>query len=185
MSDPIQESGSLDAALVAALAFFVLWYRRIVLVETIVKFLIAISHAALNIVFTPASTIENLRRGKEIFMENVLGIESLKAVVVVAATLGNVGGEVMQDGKIDSADFIIVGKLVPMFPALLKVEWAKVVPEVKDLTQAEADDLVAFFKAQFNIPQDAMETKIEHVLDVCVEVSKVVAKLIALFKKPA
>lgn len=111
-------------------------------------------------------------------------IASLKALVLVGATLGNIGGSAMEDGKVDVKDIVLVGKLATVFPALLAIDFKAVVPEAKDLSEAEAMELVEYFKAEFNIPQDDEEVKIETVLSLCVRLAGIVGELIALFKKP-
>lgn len=111
-------------------------------------------------------------------------IASLKSLVFVAASLGNIAGESMADGKVDVKDLALIGKLIPVFPALLAIDFAAVIPEAKDLSEAEAMELVEYFKAEFNIPQDSLEVKIETVLSLCVRLAGIVGELVALFKKP-
>ena len=112
-------------------------------------------------------------------------IASLKALVSVGAALGSVAGATMEDGKVDVKDLALLPRLIPVFPALLAIDFAQVVPEAKDLSEAEALELVEHFKAEFNIPQEAIEYKIEAVLGICVRLAGIVGELVALFKKPA
>ena len=112
-----------------------------------------------------------------------MDISALKSLVTVGAILGNIGGEAMVDGKVDVKDLALLGKLIPIFPALLAVDFKAVIPEVKDLSQAEAEELVEFFKLAFDLPQDNVEVKVETVLSICVKLSGLVFELINLFKK--
>jgi hypothetical protein len=152
------------AALGAFVASVALWYRRAKLVYAVVWVVLS-----LRKLFKRRS-----------FME----IASLKALVLVGAVLGNVAGESMADGKVDVKDIMLVGKLATVFPALLAIDFKAVLPEAKDLSEAEAMELVEYFKAEFNIPQDDMEVKIETVLSLCVRLAGIVGELVALFKKP-
>jgi hypothetical protein len=141
-----------------------LWYRRLVVIKGAVGVVLA---------------VRNLLK-RRTFMD----ISSLKSLVFVAASLGNIAGETMEDGKVDAKDLALIGKLIPVFPALLAIDFAAVIPEAKDLSESEALELVEFFKAQFNIPQDDLEVKIETVLSLCVRLAGIVGELVALFKKP-
>lgn len=111
-------------------------------------------------------------------------IAQLKSLVSVGAALGSVAGATMEDNKVDVKDLALLPRLIPVFPALLAIDFAQVVPEAKDLSEAEAAELVALYKAEFDIPQDDVEVKIETVLSLCVRLSGIVAELIAAFKKP-
>jgi hypothetical protein len=152
------------AALGAFVASVALWYRRAKLVYAVVWVVLSLR--------------------KLIRRSSVMEIASLKSLVFVAASLGNIAGESMADGKVDVKDLALIGKLIPVFPALLAIDFAAVIPEAKDLSEAEAMELVEYFKAEFNIPQDSLEVKIETVLSLCVRLAGIVGELVALFKKP-
>lgn len=153
----------IDFALGSILSFLVIWRRRVLVISSIVRI------------------VRPIFSKKESFME----IASLKKIVTVAATLGNISGEALVDNKIDRKDLALLPSIVPMFTALLAIDFMAIIPEAKDLSQAEAEELVAHFKEAFNIPQDSVEVKIETVLGICVKVSGMVIELIAMFKKPA
>ena len=146
-------------------AFLLLWYRRLVILKALASVVLAV-----------------LRTFKR---RSIMEIANLKAIVSVGAVLGNIAGESLADGKVDVKDLALIGKLLPVFPALLAVDFKAVVPEAKDLTEAEALELVEHFKAEFNIPQEAVEYKIEAVLGLCVRLAGIVGELVNLFKKPA
>jgi hypothetical protein len=146
-------------------AFLLLWYRRVVILKALASVVLAVL--------------------KLIKRSSVMEIASLKALVSVGAALGSVAGATMEDGKVDVKDLALLPRLIPVFPALLAIDFAQVVPEAKDLSEAEALELVEHFKAEFNIPQEAIEYKIEAVLGICVRLAGIVGELVALFKKPA
>ena len=145
-------------------AGLLLWYRRLVVIKGAVGVVLAVR--------------------KLMKRSSVMDIASLKSLVFVAASLGNIAGETMEDGKVDVKDLALIGKLIPVFPALLAIDFAAVIPEAKDLSEAEAIELVEHFKAQFDIPQDDLEVKIETVLSLCVRLAGIIGELVALFKKP-
>ncbi len=146
-------------------AFLLLWYRRLVVIKSIVGVVLAVRKLTKR--------------------SSVMEIASLKSLVSVGAALGSVAGATMEDGKVDVKDLALLPRLIPVFPALLAIDFAQVVPEAKDLSEAEALELVEHFKASFDIPQEAIEYKVETVLSLCVRLSGIVAELVALFKKPA
>lgn len=113
----------------------------------------------------------------------MMGIENLKKIVTVLATLGNISGKTMVDGKVDAKDLVLAGDLIPVFPILLSVDFTVMLPEATDLTQVEALELVEHFKVAFDIPQD-VEVKIEAVLSLVVRFVGLVSEVIAVFKKP-
>jgi hypothetical protein len=113
-----------------------------------------------------------------------MDIASLKSLVSVGAALGSVAGATMEDGKVDVKDLALLPRLIPVFPALLAIDFAQAIPEAKDLSESEALELVALYKAEFDIPQDDLEVKIETVLSLCVRLAGIIGELVALFKKP-
>ena len=110
-------------------------------------------------------------------------MEQLKKVVSIAAVLGNCAGSSLADGRIDLADMAQIGQLVMIFPLFAGLDFAKVADEVKEFNMADAEALVAQFKAEFNIPQENTEVTIEKVLDIVVRVTALMLDLIAIFKR--
>ena len=145
-------------------AFLLLWYRRLVVIKGAVGVVLAVR--------------------KLIKRSSVMDIASLKSLVSVGAALGSVAGATMEDGKVDVKDLALLPRLIPVFPALLAIDFAQAIPEAKDLSESEALELVALYKAEFDIPQDDLEVKIETVLSLCVRLAGIIGELVALFKKP-
>ncbi len=119
-------------------------------------------------------------------MEQVLG------AISVLAKVGNIGGKVMENGKVGMEDIVVLPEVAMLFPVISAVKWSEVVAEAKVFTVEQADAAVAHFKAEFNIPQDAVEVKIETVIEALekvavlgFQIADAVKTMIALFKKPA
>jgi hypothetical protein len=89
-------------------------------------------------------------------------IKNLLLVVSVIAGLGNIAGIAYADNKLDATDLpgALLGGAV-LVPKLIEIEWNALVPEAKDLTAEEQAQLIAHFKAEFDIPQDDLEVTID------------------------
>lgn len=114
---------------------------------------------------------------------SVYGVEELKKIVTVASKIGNIAGKAFEDGKINASDLVLVTDLLQVFPLLLALNFGQVMPEAKDLQQSEVEELIAHFKAEFDLPQDSLEVTIETVLDIAITVEQAIVKLIKIFKK--
>jgi hypothetical protein len=116
---------------------------------------------------------------------SIVEISALKSLIFVGASIGNIAGETMVNNKIGVEDLPLLGKLIPVFPALMAIDFKSVLPEVKDLSESEAIELVEYYKQVFDIPQESLEVKIETVLSLCVRLYGIIAELVLLFKKNA
>lgn len=84
----------------------------------------------------------------------------------------------MADGKLGLDDAGELLKLFPLVgPALENV--SEVPKELKDLDEAEAAELLSWAKAQFDLVDDALESKIEKGL----AIAYAIADILELFKK--
>ena len=112
-------------------------------------------------------------------------MENIKNIVTIAAKLGSVSGAVLEDGKVNVADFAYVAQLAMMFPLFAAVDFTKVSEEIKALTVEDMPALVDHFNAQFDLPvsMDALEVQIERVLSIVARVPALILDLIAVFKK--
>lgn len=71
------------------------------------------------------------------------GITSLKAEIDLVTTLVNIVIQAKKDGKIDAADLALLMQLVPVIgPAA--TGFGEVVPELKDLSETEGAELIAY-----------------------------------------
>lgn len=112
------------------------------------------------------------------------GIINLIGIISLIAILGNVGGKTMENEKIGVEDLALLPELSTAFPILIKTDFSQVFPEAGDLSDVEQAQLIAHFNQKFDIPQDALETKIESVLSIVQKQIGVIQEAIVLFKKP-
>ena len=96
-----------------------------------------------------------------------VGIKELKELVKFGLKLGEALGKALEDGKINLVDAL---KFLPVLKDLkIALEGASEIPaELKDLDEAELQELKVFIKDEFNLPDDALEAKIEMGLEVAV-----------------
>lgn len=94
-------------------------------------------------------------------MAQTLGIENIKKVIKAAAEVGNFIGGILGDGKWTPADVIEFQHLWPIISELTSMEYDKFVPEIKDLSPEEAQEMIAYFCECFDIPQDFVEEPLE------------------------
>ena len=108
------------------------------------------------------------------------GIKESKEFVLFGVALGDALYKSFEDGSIGLSDIF---KLVPVFKsAKAALEGLAGVPEeLKDLDDAEKEELVAAVKAQFDIADDKMELAIESAFEMAVAA----IQLIASFQKKA
>lgn len=114
-------------------------------------------------------------------MTEVYGIEELKKVIKIFATIGTVAGKSLQDGVISITDLIYVKDFAAIFPDLIEINWFKIIPEVKDLSLEEAISLIDAFKEAFSLPMQGIETTIEAVLTWITEGISFIIKLIKTY----
>lgn len=80
-------------------------------------------------------------------MTEQLGTENLKKEIDLALTIVNIVIQARADGKLDMADFALLLQLIPVLgPAGSAM--GQVVPELKDLDEAEGLTLVAYVVAK-------------------------------------
>jgi hypothetical protein len=89
-----------------------------------------------------------------------MGIDELKDVVRLGASLGNAVGKSLEDGKVGVGDIgHFFDPLTKIGPALSGIE---LVPaEIADLDPTEVDELVVMVVEEFDIPQNDAEEFIE------------------------
>ncbi len=113
-----------------------------------------------------------------------LGIANLLAITGVMASIGNIAGKSYEDGKLSAAD--LPGALIDgaaIIPSLISIEWNQLIPEGKDLDQEEQAQLMAHYKAKFDIPQDDLELTIEDVIEDIRLAVMVINRMVKRFKK--
>jgi len=118
-------------------------------------------------------------------MADKLGIENLKKCLAVLVEGGNVGGQIAALPQ-DAGWFARlqpVANILDEVYDLSKVDWKSVIPEFKDLDEAEIAELKLFFEQKFDIPQDGAEVIVEKALGILINAGEVVKEIIALAKE--
>lgn len=114
-----------------------------------------------------------------------VGTKETKEVVAFILAMTEVVFETASDGRIGLGDaFKFIGVLRKASPAIKDI--SKVQAELKDLSDAEREDLAAYIQAEFDIPNSMIETYIEQSLIAALSlVDLFVAKkeLLAMAKK--
>ena len=112
-----------------------------------------------------------------------MGVDEIKKIITILAKLGNVAGMVFEDGKLTSADVAQIPTLVMIIPLFIEVKWTGLLPEIKDLTLDECNEIVACFKNEFNIPETNIEYTIESIMTIVSGLASLIFDLINVWKK--
>jgi hypothetical protein len=97
-------------------------------------------------------------------MEELYNVEDLKKIVKVTAYVGDIIGGALEDKKITKEDLKEAEHIIPIFNELVSIKYSLVLPEIKDISPIEGQELVACFCEHFDIPQDNIENPVEFVL---------------------
>lgn len=98
-------------------------------------------------------------------MSTKLPVTSLIPVLLAAAVLGNVTGKVLEDGAIDFKDLgTLVGSLGE-FSKFTELKLGAAFSEFLDLDESEKSQVIAAFKAKFDIADDVVEEAVEGLVD--------------------
>lgn len=112
-----------------------------------------------------------------------LGVEQIEKVILFSLSIGNAAGRAFEDGEIGIGDLGALFQLLGAVKDIVGVDFSRVWPEAKDVDQQEFNGLIDLVVDKFDIPQQALEDKME----VLVEKSKVayaaVAALVVLFQE--
>lgn len=94
-----------------------------------------------------------------------LGIQDIKALATAGAKMGTATGKILEDGKVDWRDTMHVPSVLGALKDLSSVDFGQVLPQAKDLDDAECAELAAHFKATFDLPDDSVEVVVEQGLE--------------------
>lgn len=117
-------------------------------------------------------------------MTGEYGIENVKHIIKALATLGCGVGDAYADGVINAADLKEAEHLIPMFSELTATKFSLLLPEAKDISPEEGQEIVMCFGQYFDIPQDNLENAIEYVLAFLASGVAFVGNLMKMIKKP-
>jgi len=106
----------------------------------------------------------------------MIGIENIKKAVSLVLTVGeDVAKGLADNDKLDLSEYIGIGiDLVGGVPGVVK-NFKDIKAEFSDLTAEEKNELIEFVKADFDIPQEEIEAKIEKAIDLINAVAEFIA----------
>lgn len=94
-----------------------------------------------------------------------LSVQELKDLAGAVAKIGTGIGKVLEDGKVDWRDTVHVPAILSGIRELSEVSFQALLPELKDMDDAEREDLAAHFRGAFELPNDSTEAVIEQGLE--------------------
>jgi hypothetical protein len=114
----------------------------------------------------------------------MLGIKELKELVDLPLSLHMAYDKAQADGTIDAADLVFLADPIMKAPAaIMDAELA--IEELKDLDEAERQELNDYIKLQYDISDDNLEEKVEAVIEAGLAVAKAIAILSKEDEPPA
>ena len=108
---------------------------------------------------------------------NIYGIEDTKDVLKLVFRLVDGYSKSKEDGKFtitDAANFLGAVMVIPQ--AITGIN--NVPDEIKELNEAEMQELKDFIAEQFDIADDVLEALIEEIIATAIDVGKLVSKLV-------
>lgn len=90
-----------------------------------------------------------------------VGIENLKKIVKFSCDFTDEIAGALADGKFKTAEIFGFFDEIMSIPGVVK-SFPEVMAEIKDLTEAERNELHAYVVDEFDIPNDKVEGFIEH-----------------------
>jgi hypothetical protein len=106
----------------------------------------------------------------------MIGIENIKKAVSLVLTVGeDVAKGLADNGHLDLSEYIGIGiDLVGGVPGVVK-NFKDIKIEFANLTVEKKNELIEFVKADFDIPQEEIEAKIEKAIDLINAVAEFIA----------
>ncbi len=133
------------------------------------------------------ATKNNNLQPKDNFMSTqVYGIENIKKIFNVGITIGMAADSnvpAWKDGKVDAADFAFFPMLFPAVGDLISLQWNQIIPETKELSAGEIDELYNFFKDHLILNEKSVEAIVEEGLGIVIKITGLVMNIIALVKE--
>jgi hypothetical protein len=88
-------------------------------------------------------------------------IVNLKKLIGPTAKLATAIGGILADGQVTLGDMRYVPEIFGALRGFAGLEFSAVLPEMKDLTDAEREELARLFKTNFDITAESTEAVIE------------------------
>ena len=112
-------------------------------------------------------------------------IENVKLFLSSVAESGSVAGKVLADGKVGLSDVQYLPQLFFALKGLSSLNLKEVLPEAKDLSEEEKQELSALFKEKLELPasEASVEEVVEQGLEVLLQAVQAVLGLIEVVRK--
>lgn len=113
--------------------------------------------------------------------ENKQGVENTIILMDAVIGIGMDVAEVLEDKKVSWIEGVGLANNIPN--VMRAINAAKELPaELRDLDDAERDQIVAHFAAEFDLPSEELEEKLERVFAVAVGLGSEVMSIVDLVK---
>lgn len=110
-----------------------------------------------------------------------MGIENFKKLYVIILKLVNTGDKMGHKNNWGDRMSVLFG-IFPMLMTLSSIKWNQVLPEAKDLDEAERGELVEVTKEELDLEDDKLEEAVEKAIAMTHETVSMVGKIIAFIK---
>mgnify|MGYP001818563882 CR=1 FL=1 len=107
----------------------------------------------------------------------------ISLLVSALAGMGTITGKAFADKKIDITDFPLVFPFLAEVQKLGQIKWNEIPSNFSEMTPEVAEELKNQFAAEFDIPQDELESKIEQGLALVIEQLKLIEREVELVQK--
>ena len=94
-------------------------------------------------------------------MTEKIGTKELGKIIEFMASIANLMAKALEDKHIGLTDLPLIAAATGPIMKIMSVDYDLVLPEYKDLDEAEVDALYELLIAEFDIPQDTKEEIIE------------------------
>jgi len=111
------------------------------------------------------------------------GIDNVKLVLAAVAEAGTATGKIYEDGEVTLGDIRYVPALLKAVKELGAANYKEVLPEAKDISDEEKQELSVLFKEKFDLPSDSVEEVVEQGLDILLMAVQAILSLADIFKK--
>ena len=109
-------------------------------------------------------------------------VENLKKLIGGVAELGTAGSKVMENGRLDLLDLRQVPAIIAAVRNLGGLDLKELVPESKDMSDAEKAEVSALFQEKFNLKSESanLEKSIEEGMGLLLEGLQAILSLVKL-----
>lgn len=111
-------------------------------------------------------------------MSGTYGVEQIKKVLLAIAEVGNVVEKI-----INKQGVIAIFNLADEFALLATLDMDRFLKEVGELDVEDKLELLRTFEVKFDLANEQSEKFVEGLLDIAIDLSEVVGKVIGLFGK--